>query len=295
MIRLLHVETLQLHTFVDKAKPAYITASHRWTDHEISLQEYEQKTKLRSLGYWKIVEFCNLVRRLDIGVKYLWIDTCCIDKTNSEELSEAITSMYRWYKQSVLCLAYLSDLKDPGDDKAFLRSQWFRRGWTLQELIAPKTVVFIDRDWFMFGYKGPERSRKLGKILSKLGDLNQLIATGNKIPVKVLLDREECANISDRHKWLWAENRDTFLVEDQAYCLMGIFGVSIDKRYGEGEDAMSRLKVAIKQRQTDKRAGKLGMSGEQLGIFKFVAGMLVGWTVTDVLWKLQNQNEMKET
>ena len=189
-MRLLHSKTLELEEFNDAAIPPYAILSHTWAaEEEITLVEMQQLKPherayayyeinpslgydpdrlqhgqtLRRSGYVKIKRFCEAAIR--DGFEYVWVDTCCIDKTSSSELSEAINSMYRWYQQAEVCFVYLSDVAwgpDQGDlnieassftRTAFLSSKWFTRGWTLQELIAPASVIFFNKNWKELGSK----------------------------------------------------------------------------------------------------------------------------------------------
>ncbi|PPJ59110.1 hypothetical protein CBER1_01688 [Cercospora berteroae] len=254
MIRLLHVEKLSLHVFHDDKAEPYVIASHRWTDQEVSLQEYQQESRKDSLGYEKILKFCEYTTQYCTGVKWIWIDTCCIDKTSSEEVAEAITSMLRWYQEAFLCLAYLRDVKGP-DEGSLLRSEWFQRGWTLQELVAPRYVVFIDTQWESFGYKGLNlskaskplnRNEALLENMPQLRDVTKTVQDAKNIPEQVLHDPQQCGTISIEDKWKWFQDRKTSRPEDRAYCMIGVFGVSLIKNYGEGANlAVARLKRAI--------------------------------------------------
>jgi len=163
-MRLLDTATLLLSEFFGDLIPQYVALSHTWvTNQEISLQDLQEIHKhprelsphpftLRS-GYQKIVECCKQAR--DNGFEWAWIDTCCIDKTSSAELSEAINSMFQWYRNCQICYTFLSDVSD-GDfldnlDSEFRNSRWFTRGWTLQELLAPPDLRFFSRSWNILG------------------------------------------------------------------------------------------------------------------------------------------------
>ena len=171
-MRLLSTFTFELQKFIDEENlPQYVILSHTWEDEEITLQKLQQKdatnflnpTKMQVVngqplhwsqniekGFLKILGCALQAEKDDIG--YIWCDTCCIDKTNSTELSEAINSMFDWYKDQ-LCYAYLGEVPQPGDhvsierDSAFAKYQWFTRGWTLQEFVAPAHVIFFDETW----------------------------------------------------------------------------------------------------------------------------------------------------
>ena len=88
----------------------------------------------------------------NLKLRYLWIDTCCIDKRSTSEESESINSIFRWFEEARICLVYLPDV-GKGFPKAFSESEWCTRGWTLQELLAPKDVTFFDCDWKNIGTK----------------------------------------------------------------------------------------------------------------------------------------------
>ena len=165
-IRLLHSRDFTFHEFPTRKTPHipdYAILSHTWGDDEVSfrgLQEIVRDGKTMpgndfGEGLRKIVNCCR--QAAADGYDYTWIDTCCIDKTDSSELSEAINSMFRWCKESKVCYAYLVDVP-AGDDcaateSAFRKSLWFTRGWTLQELLAPSSVAFYSQDWMYLDTK----------------------------------------------------------------------------------------------------------------------------------------------
>ena len=186
----------------------------------------------RMLGFRKIRDTCQLAH--DQGLHHVWIDTCCIDKSSSAELSEAINSMFRWYSEAEVCYAYLQDVLAPAADD-IRQSRWFLRGWTLQELIAPLKVEFYTKHWKPMGAKVDLRS-KLSEI------------TG--IPCRVLagasMDR-----IGAAQKMYWASKRSTTRVEDEAYSLMGLFDINMPLLYGEGRKAFYRLQEEILKRTQD--------------------------------------------
>ncbi|KAK0644665.1 heterokaryon incompatibility protein-domain-containing protein [Cercophora newfieldiana] len=229
-------EKLEFQEFWGVGTPLYAILSHTWGDGEISFQEVQRgDADPYKAGLAKIIETRAIAAAH--GFDYVWIDTCCIDKTSSAELSEAINSMYEWYRKSTLCFAYLSDVFLSGDDpdKSLEKSRWFTRGWTLQELIAPAVVVFLDQNWHQIGTKSTLQ-RELSYI------------TG--IPGKVLLDSDpSTASVAQRMSW--ASNRQTTRLEDQAYCLMGIFGINMPMLYGEGDRAFQRLQEEILKASDD--------------------------------------------
>jgi hypothetical protein len=146
-MRLLSTETLILHSFFQKIPP-YVILSHTWGDDEVTFEDIDQDHAKGMQGYRKIAKCCEQAVR--DGYEWAWIDTCCIDKRSSSELSEAINSMYKWYWDSEICYALLSDVgldHFDGDDDWLEHSRWFSRGWCLQELLAPAVVEFYNAEW----------------------------------------------------------------------------------------------------------------------------------------------------
>ncbi|KAF2677607.1 HET-domain-containing protein [Lentithecium fluviatile CBS 122367] len=219
--------------------PAYAILSHTWGEEEVIFQDMEigaDRNKTRSKAGWKKIQFCADQAAAD-GLQYFWIDTCCIDKRNAVELGAAINSMFRWYQNAARCYVYLSDVSKPeGADgerawkEALRTSRWFTRGWTLQELIAPRVVDF-------FSVEG----RRLGAKLSLTTEMHEI--TG--IPENALRG-DALSNFSIRERRSWAERRNTTVEEDEVYCLLGIFDVSMALIYGERRDqALRRLDEEI--------------------------------------------------
>ena len=239
-MRLLHTTTVTLSEFRDDEIPPYAILSHTWGKAEVSLQHLDkcgaaQLERDGLAGYLKIKACCAIAA--EEGYHYVWIDTCCIDKTSSAELSEAINSMYRWYQNADVCYAYLVDvcIGDQGLlEREFGNSSWFTRGWTLQELLAPKKVVFYDKDWRKFGSKS---------------SLMFQISAATRIHYDHLLDINAA---SAAQKMSWASSRKTTRVEDLAYSLMGIFNVNMPLLYGEGDKAFTRLQHEIVKMSDDE-------------------------------------------
>ncbi|KAI4182274.1 MAG: hypothetical protein L6R41_006083 [Letrouitia leprolyta] len=235
---LLHTTELKIHHFVDHRSQKYCILSHTWGEEEVTFHDIQREDRSRKQGFKKIQKACELASRE--GHEYIWIDACCIDKSSSAELSEAINSMYMWYQTATCCYAYLIDFHRPGDkiDRfSFRRSRWFRRGWTLQELLAPREVTFYDRDW---AYVGDKMSRKKDIIL----------ATG--IEETFLVDNSELPRASVAARMSWAAHRQTTRLEDEAYCLMGLFDVNMPLLYGEGRKAFRRLQHEIARNIEDE-------------------------------------------
>lgn len=233
---------MKLEQFMDIHNvPSYAILSHTWREGEVTLQEFDNlKVAVLEKGFAKIEHTCRQAQQS--GIDYAWVDTCCIDKTSSAELTEAINSMFQLYASSVVCYAYLSDLHPNGGVDAenltlqFAQSRWFRRGWTLQELIAPKNVEFYDRDWKFRGTKI---------------DLSRAVSTVTGIDIDVLCDSSALFQISVARRMSWAAGRQTTRLEDNAYSLLGIFDVNMPMLYGEGEKAFIRLQEEIAKETND--------------------------------------------
>ena len=248
--------------FRDDETTEYAILSHRWIDPteanyeemvDLAKMDREEQDEIRSRqGYKKIVDTCKQAKR--DGYEWVWIDTCCIDKRSSAELSEAINSMYRWYANSKVCYAYLHDVDGPSipmaeTDEAYPkpngRPEWFSRGWTLQEIIAPRNLQFFNKDWQPIGNKR-ELARELGWI------------TG--VPKHILADGLEGNRPCVAQIISWAAERTTTRVEDTAYSLMGLLGVSMPMLYGEGKKAFHRLQLEIIRSSNDQSIFAWGSS-----------------------------------
>jgi hypothetical protein len=217
----------------------YAILSHRWGVEEVTFKDLTDGTSKGRAGYSKI-QFCGEQAKHD-GLQYFWVDTCCIDKTNAVELQEAINSMFRWYQRATRCYVYMPDVSWPRNSSAdefsklwessFRKSEWFTRGWTLQELIAPVSVEFFSK----------ERKR-----LGNKASLEWYICEITGIPAKAL--RGNLSDFSVAERISWAASRETFRQEDKAYSLLGIFDVNMPLIYGEGKDkAMQRLREEIEK------------------------------------------------
>lgn len=228
-MRLLNTTNLKLYDFYDAEIPSYAILSHTWTKQEVSLQMLEDPKSKMLAGYTKIKRCCELA--LTEGWKYAWIDTCCIDKTSSADLSEAINAMYGWYEKAEVCYVYLADVSATDFDDEFRFSRWFFRGWTLQELLAPRTVVFYSRDWEELGTKWSLRDE---------------ISRATGITHHQMIDHKR-VNVAT--KMSWAALRETTRVEDTAYSLLGLFNINMPLLYGEGSKAFMRLQHEILQTQ----------------------------------------------
>jgi hypothetical protein len=239
-MRLLNRKTLHLEFFQDEPYPAYAILSHRWCDTEMTIKDLQEgNAHLRPGGYEKMMLTCAQAERDNID--YIWIDTFCIDKESSAELSESINSMFAWYTKASICYAFMPDVAIRQDEEAgleFDNSEWFERGWTLQELIAPREVIFYDKQWQLIG-KRSAMAQRLSRI--------------TKIDEGVLTGLVELGYVSIAKRMSWAAHRKTTRKEDIAYCLAGLFDVNMATLYGEGsEKAFRRLQEEIMKDSDDE-------------------------------------------
>ncbi|KAH7122342.1 heterokaryon incompatibility protein-domain-containing protein [Dendryphion nanum] len=238
-MRLLNTASLELSClFVPSDVPDYVILSHRWSAEEVTfaditkapISKSQSETRAKS-GFAKIQGVCELASK--DGYEWIWIDSCCIDKSSSAELQEAINSMWRYYEEANICYVYMADVPDAeaGWGHRFTESEWFTRGWTLQELIAPVCLEFYAGNWEPIGTKF-ERYRQIADITS--------------INVGVLIRIQAIDLFSTAEKFSWASHRIVTREEDEAYSLLGIFDVNMPLLYGEGrEKAFVRLQEAI--------------------------------------------------
>ncbi|KAF7531902.1 hypothetical protein G7054_g8446 [Neopestalotiopsis clavispora] len=283
-MRLIDTKTHLLLEPWKAAGKEYAILSHTWGDQEVIFQEWEQLYPSGAIkgqcphvrhqgidqkaGYFKVMKACEQAQR--DGFRYLWCDTMCINKESSAELSEAINSMLlnsKWYRDAKVCYVYLSDVtfhnnkfrniggpsfctpnhsnvsgwfkqvtarglhSDVNEMKSrFMASRWWTRGWTLQELLAPKKVAFFMQDWGLLGHKS---------------DLADLISASTRIHWNALEDPDTIRNFSIAQRMSWAAERQTTVVEDMAYCLLGIFDINMPMLYGQGEGAFQKLQHEI--------------------------------------------------
>ena len=248
-MRLLHAEYFTLSDFNDEHNvPEYAILSHTWGDDEVTfrdLAELSPEQLALKKAYKKIMECCK--KTLQWGLKWVWIDTCCIDQTSSAELSEAINSMYQWYQQAAVCYAYLFDVTSVESDflsekaidqghLSFDRARWFTRGWCLQELLAPRNMQFYNVYWDYIGSKNSLKER--------ISTITHIDEYGLFIP--------DLSVLSVAHRMSWAAGRETTRPEDIAYCLLGIFNINMPLIYGEGQArAFGRLQEEIMSRTED--------------------------------------------
>ncbi|OCK73943.1 HET-domain-containing protein [Lepidopterella palustris CBS 459.81] len=290
---LLNVDDQRLYEFYGEDIPPYAILSHTWGNQEVSFADinklYRAEDKMWSQiretgcansnftqsnlqhvgsnahlpppspnfeaqwvemnkpgGLDKIRKTCR--RAKADGHQYVWIDTCCIDKSSSAELSEAINSMFSWYQNSKVCYAYLEDVEASSFEDSLPSSRWFTRGWTLQELIAPEFVVFVDKYFDEFGTK-----QSMASTISEITGIH-----------KEVLQSKHPVQMSIAQRMSWAAKRQTTRIEDQAYCLLGIFDVHMPLLYGEGENAFRRLQEEIIKVSNDQSI--LAWQHESLGV-----------------------------
>jgi hypothetical protein len=260
-MRLLHTSRLVVEHFIERkseatlvssehdavpeyAVPRYVILSHTWEEEEVTFIDMYGDRELATAkkGWKKLQAACDEAR--SNGYDWIWVDTCCIDKASSAELSEAINSMFRWYENSAVCYVYLSDaygtqpvyIGDNWASEEHVKPRWYSRGWTLQELIAPRHVRFYVRDWRFVGTK-EEYLRKIYE------------STGIDI---YALEGGDLLRMSVARRMTWLADRETTRIEDLAYCMLGIFDINMPLLYGEGAKAFTRLQEEIMKSTEDQ-------------------------------------------
>ncbi|RYP62438.1 hypothetical protein DL771_009728 [Monosporascus sp. 5C6A] len=241
-IRLIDTSSLRMKDFAWSGIPQYAILSHTWSaDNEVNFQDMTRiahdpdHPAAQKSGFEKIVNACKKAK--SHGYQYVWVDTCCIDKSSSAELSEAINSMFRWYQNAAVCYVFLSDLPRNSNVETDLQTcRWFTRGWCLQELIAPGVLRFYDSNWKFVGDKS-----SLTAVITGITNIDQTVLTDSSILYSIPVAR----------RMSWASRRTTTRVEDIAYCLLGIFDVNMPMLYGEGDKAFLRLQEEIIKRSND--------------------------------------------
>jgi hypothetical protein len=238
-MRLLNVRTFEIEEFIGTHLPRYAILSYTWGTEEVTLHDWQDRSRASLKGgFAKIQGACNQAAKDKLD--YIWVDTNCIDKTSSAELSEAINSMFAWYRDASHCYVYLADTSDTARrlnsdgeldmDDSFLRSKWFTRGWTLQELLAPQIVIFFSMNW-----------KPIGTKIDLKTPLSQITGIG----AKYLTGGTPIWRASVAKRMSWISKRVTTRIEDIAYCLMGIFEINMPLLYGEGQRAFFRLQEEI--------------------------------------------------
>ncbi|KAM5545467.1 hypothetical protein V8D89_000505 [Ganoderma adspersum] len=263
-MRLLNTETGHFEDFVSADVVKYAILSHTWdpkgeqTYQEVrEIQKQYDRDGRPSYSSKSLDDVPSLLDDCDLsdkirnacgiarahGFRYIWIDSCCIDKTSSSELSEAINSMFTWYRKATICYAFLADVPEDDFHERLPHSRWFTRGWTLQELIAPRHLVFLTSEWKTMGTKAT-----LAFEVERITGIDYL----------VLLDRQSLDDVGVARRMSWASKRQTTRVEDEAYSLLGIFNIKMPTVYGEGCGAFRRLQEEIMRRIPDQSIFALG-------------------------------------
>ena len=279
-MRLLSANTdgsFSLTEFDDSYLPGYAILSHTWEqdDQEVSYQNVTRNIARHKRG-WKKLRFCQDQADKN-GLRYFWVDSCCIDKRDARELSIAINSMFRWYNLAAKCFVYLADVSKPKShdpaasswkrffvyrtdvseskshdssastwEEGFMQSRWWKRGWTLQELLAPRSVEFFSKECESLGSKQ---------------SLEQTIHEITNIPIRAL--QGHLAQFNASEKRAWAKDRETKYEEDQVYCLAGLLEIYLPLNYGEGkENASRRLQDEI-ERRSPQAKGDLNVTSSQ--------------------------------
>ncbi|KAI9148005.1 Vegetative incompatibility protein [Paramyrothecium foliicola] len=272
-MRLLNIETLQIENgFADERlteaeaglwnptraqPPPYAILSHRWVGDEVVFANFEDVDRQalrtpvarmragmtdREKSLYKIAGACQTAQQegqngagQTDSIKHIWIDTVCINKVDMQEYSIAINSMFRWYTAASICYVHLHDVEWRGEHDAesmrqFKESEWWTRGWTLQELVAPTNLHFYDASWRHIGTK-----QSLADAVALASGISREHLSGS--------DWEKA---SLAQKFSWQSRRSTTLIEDRAYCMLGLLpGINMDARYGEGEKEFMRLQAII--------------------------------------------------
>ena len=226
-VRTQELETRKLEDFTSGERQ-YAILSHTWGTEEITISEMQSqpennKADWRNKAGWrKILRSCEQAQKDECD--YVWCDTCCIDKSSSAELSESINSMFRWYQEAKVCYAYLEEVEEVDE---LPRARWFTRGWTLQELIAPKSLVFYVDHEYNTAWREIGTRKKLASKIQGITGIDESFLRGAG-------SRRELREASFAKRVAWAANRNTERSEDIAYCLMGLLDVNMPLLYGEG-------------------------------------------------------------
>ncbi|KAL8934367.1 MAG: hypothetical protein Q9216_005947 [Gyalolechia sp. 2 TL-2023] len=259
-MRLINTSTYALHQSNEQevfTSPEYAILSHRWTGSEVTFQMLSsadwRAANLHGPAMRKIRDACTKARERKQPLKWLWVDTCCINKLDPEELASSLNSMFEWYYRATVCYAYLSDVEwspsrrqmsktldeaaQKDKDRPNQESVWFERGWTLQELLAPRYMEFYDRNWNFMGTK-----ESLADFLESVTGIAKSYLTGAS-------DFRQ-ASVATRMSWM--AGRTTTLAEDIAYGMLGLLNINMTIYYGEGPKAFMRLQKTLMENSTDE-------------------------------------------
>jgi hypothetical protein len=256
-MHLVHTTTMKLEHFNNGDNPRYAILSHTWGKEEVTFREMQDlaDSTLTKSGYKKIIGACEQARKWSLD--WVWVDTCCIDKSSSAELSEAINSMYGWYQSSDVCFAYLEDVTALTFDQC-RHSRWWSRGWTLQELIAPRHLRFYTANWVWL-----EERSSCAKYITMWTGIPQAVLNGG-----------DPRNYSIAQRMHWASSRQTTRTEDMAYCLLGLLDVYIPLLYGEGKRAFARLQEEVIRLSADQSIFAWSFDTNDIDPVSTVAGVL---------------------
>ncbi|TRX87731.1 hypothetical protein FHL15_011381 [Xylaria flabelliformis] len=226
----------------------YAVLSHRWVGQEITYDQLKDEIEgLRLNTALARTPQLDKIRRAtetarNLGIKWIWIDSCCINRANAIEETESINSMLKWYSDAKICITYLDDVQNHehygealspkclGSLERDSPSIWFSRGWTLQELLSPQDIRFYDKDWNFIGTK-----MTLAGVLEEITGIDKCYLTREK--------HFETACITTKMSWM--AGRTTTRVEDIAYSMLGILNINMTTQYGEGLRAFNRLQQAL--------------------------------------------------
>jgi hypothetical protein len=264
----------------DAIVPCYAILSHTWglENDEVTFADLKNGTGTHKAGYKKL-DFCAEQAAKD-GLQYFWVDTCCFDKSSSAQLTEAVNSMFAWYRGATVCYVYLSDVSLAGIASSLpaqqgwhavpQQSRWLTQGGTDQGSASALTTGLVSKQsaqqswypafqrsrWFTRGWTVQELVAPAsveffsvdGQCLGSKQSLLQEIHRITGISVEALqagsrpgFNFNEKFTFEERMSWM--EKRQTKLKEDIAYSVLGIFDVNMALIYGEGrEKALARLK-----------------------------------------------------
>ncbi|OQN96417.1 hypothetical protein B0A48_17669 [Cryoendolithus antarcticus] len=270
---LLNATTFELHYFQALSQaPQYAVLSHTWRDEEVIFQDIRDPESARTKQGWRKIQYtCEQTRKDDL--EYCWVDTCCINKESSAELSESINSMYGIYGGAAICYIYLDDitenlqLTDLMDSdlvflnimrarkarsqvelasasdtalttqvRAFANARWWTRCFTLQELIAPPDAHFYNQTW---------------EPIARRHDIVSLVSSRTGIDLSVLQRTADPLDMSIAKRLSWAASRQATREEDVAYSLLGLLDVDLPLLYGEGSRAFTRLQEELLRTKSD--------------------------------------------